>query len=284
MQDSAYVMMPAFWDQALNITDSFTGWTPQYFSDQYQLNFGNIPPFYAAGSFAAATILMDSIERSQSLDDIIVSNTIRDTSFETIYGNISFDENNQVLMSLLVVQVQKTLDYKMVLPHPAPGVTIVYPMPSWNTKTCSFNTNDCAEHGVCNSDGVCICDTGYYGGENKASCDTYCYGEVVLVSSSNSFCKNVTTYYIGGVVTTGESATSEIISVMTLAVELINNKTDGWMDAETAQVLFTINITSVEDTREAGYRAAEQLIKWVYNEYPDSHLHGIIGAGGSLSR
>lgn len=108
----------------------------------------------------------------------------------------------------------------------------VYPSPTWAQRTCVESTSQCADHGQCDTSGVCQCDPNYYGGENPASCDTYCDG---LIESN--VCKEDKVLYIGGMVAYQYAEGDEYRSTMKLAVDLINNKTDGWFDDSTAQVI-----------------------------------------------
>lgn len=110
--------------------------------------------------------------------------------------------------------------------------TAVYPAPTWAQRDCIKSTNDCSSHGKCNTTGYCVCDPGYYGAINYLSCDTSCDGEIV-----NGKCRANTILYIGGMVAYQYAEGPEYQANMRLAVELINNKNDGWFDNNTAQVL-----------------------------------------------
>jgi hypothetical protein len=82
---------------------------------------------------------------------------------------------------------------------------------------------------------VCECDPSYYGLTDPSSCDTYCNGEVV-----GGACRGNVVLYIGGMVAYQYAEGPEYAANMRLAVELINNKTDGWFDNNTAQVVLRI--------------------------------------------
>ena len=82
------------------------------------------------------------------------------------------------------------------------------------------------EAGHCDQLGNCVCDELYHG----TNCNILCNGAVV-----DGECLDVRTVYVGGLIV--DSTLEEYISIMHLAVELINNKTDGFFDF-TTRILF----------------------------------------------
>ncbi len=229
--------MPTPWDKSLDIVDEFTGWTPRQFYDMFYDSFGEPPSYHAPCAFSNGIMLMAAIERTQSLDPLTIANAIRSMNFQTLYRNMSFEVNNQASMDFLVVQMQYDLTYRLVLPTPEPNASVTFPMPSWASKDCEINTESCSGHGTCNELGHCVCDPQYYGKDNPLSCDSFCEGVIGYDPSGNDFCKRNTKYYVGGVVNTEEVDYRELEAMVQLAVQLINNKTDGWFD-ETPQVRF----------------------------------------------
>jgi hypothetical protein len=229
-------MMPTPWIHTLDLVDEFTGWTPNDFYYKFYDAYGAYPTYQAASSFASGLVVMAAIEKTQSLDPLTVANAIETMSFQTLYRNITF-VNNQADVKMVIVQMPLDLQFELVYPTPEEGATLVYPMPSWSSKSCEFSTNSCAGHGKCNDDGNCVCDPRYYGLHDLNSCDTFCHGEISYDSDNNEFCKNITHVNFGGVLLGFDDEERELLSMMLLAVELINNKADGWFDEYAQQVL-----------------------------------------------
>jgi hypothetical protein len=208
------------------------------FNEKFRHSYGYNPTYHAVNAFSSGEILMDAIEKSQSLDPLVIADTLRKSYFETIYANVSFDSNNQITADLLIVQSQYGLTYTTVYPK---YTETIYPIPTWKMKQCEIDSDDCSGHGKCSSEGKCICDDQYYGKINVASCDTYCDGELACDTERGVyFCKSPVTFNIGAVTIADASEEPEYRAVLRLAADLINNKTDGYLDNTTAQVYFKI--------------------------------------------
>jgi hypothetical protein len=254
------------------------------FSDKFKEAYGYTPTYNAANTFSAGEILMDAIEKSQSLDPMVLANTLRKSHFETIYTNVSFNSNNQIIVDLLIVQSQYDLSYTTVFPK---YTQAIYPMPTWKMKQCEIDTNDCSGRGRCSSDGKCICDDQYYGKVNVESCDTYCDGERAYDPGRKvHFCKSKTTFHIGAVTIADKAQEPEYRAVLRLAVDLINNKTDGYFDNTTAQVNFEVVEDRWECSSEKGYAYLESLDLRVQNATgsAESGLSAVIEPDCSLVR
>jgi hypothetical protein len=278
------IMMPSPWSDSLEIVDQYTGWTPQNFSDKYYSKFQATPSYYAAGAFADAEILIAAIDSVQSFDPLLVANQIRKMYFPTIYGNITFDHNNQAIMDFLVVQVQQDLSLERVFREPADGVNLVYPMPTWNGKDCIVNTENCSNHGYCNEDGACICGAQYYSSSaSTPSCDLYCEGELDMDTTGSTFCKTKTKFYIGGISPSGYAEENELIAMMKLGVSLVNNKTDGWFDNTTLQIEMVLRTVSGACSTDAGSNNTLTLLNDFYR-YNESEMSGLVGSYCSSSR
>ena len=264
--------MPTPWVDTLSITDPFTGWTPAEFSQEFFRLYGDYPEFYAAGGFASGIILMDAIEKTQSLDTDTITSYIRHGKISTIYGNVSFHEDNMYAGEFLIVQVANGgHSYDMVLPTPAPNVSLLYPAPTWTQKSCIFETDNCNSHGACSAEGTCVCSGNYYGDV----CELYCNGELDIDAVGDTFCKVNTQYYIGGIATLGRGSSDELAAVITLAFELVNNNTDGFLDDAVTQVFVRNHLVSIECNEEDATSAVDELTAWA--ESYDSILHGIVG-------
>jgi hypothetical protein len=256
-QNARGLMMVTAWEKSVQLVDRYTGWTPMQFNDKFYEAYGDYPSYHAVNAFSGGEILMDAIEKSQSLDPMALADTLRKSYFETIYANVSFDSNNQMIGKMLIVQALNDLTYTTVYPK---YTEAIYPMPTWETKQCEINTNDCSGHGRCSSDGQCMCDDQYYGKLNFESCDTYCDGERAYDPGRRvHFCKNATTFHIGAVTIADAAEEPEYRSVLRLAADLINNKTDGYFDNTTAQVFFEVAEDRWECSSEKGYAFLESL-------------------------
>jgi hypothetical protein len=137
----------------------------------------------------------------------------------------------QILPSESAANVSSSWELEIVRPSAIASRTQVYPAPTWAQRSCVESTSYCDSHGQCDTSGVCQCDANYYGGVNPASCDTFCNGII-----EENICREDKVLYIGGMVAYQYAEGSEYRSSMNLALELINNKTDGWFDDSTPQV------------------------------------------------
>jgi hypothetical protein len=242
-------MMPTPWDKSLNLMDNYTGWTPSEFSQKYKDAYGREPSYLVASSFSSAEVIMAAIEHTQSLDPLVLAHAIENLAFPTIFANVTFDANHQIESDMLIVQMQKSDSSSVIYPSEAAKASFIK-LPSWKVKECERDTSDCSGRGYCDDSGRCICNPGYYGLETKNSCDAYCNGTLAEdVERKEFFCKVDTTFYVGGVVSSSDPDSPEVAAMIRLAVELVNNKADGFFDDLAPQVFF--NLT--EDTWACSY-------------------------------
>lgn len=280
-QDSAYTFGITPWAKTAAIHCKYTGWTAADFSDRYEQTYGIAPSFLAAAAFAGGLVLGAGIELAGTINSSVVEPIIKNGFFETIYGNVSFDERGQSVTELMVVQMQPdTLIYELVRPDKYANVDVVFPAPSWAERECTIDTSSCDGHGSCDSTGKCICDYGYYGFVNPESCDTYCTG---TFHADTGACTRSTTYYIGFISDFQYPEYSEYIAHAQLAVQLVNNKTDGWFDDVTTDITLIINTNNSKCTQEGGYAATSGLNNWAL-EKSTSSLAGLIGGYCSAAR
>jgi hypothetical protein len=259
-------MMPTNWVKSLQLVDEYTGWTPLEFANIFYTNYNYYPTYHAVTAFSAGEILMAAIEKSQSLEPTKLAEILRTTSFPIILANASFDSNNQVKTDMLVVQIQNDLTAGLVYPQVAPNTTFTWPLPTWSMKQCWIDTNDCAGHGYCVDGGYCVCDSPYYGKTNTKSCDAYCDGVRAFDPERKIvFCKVDTVFNIGAVTISGYVEEVEHRALLRLAADLINNKTDGFFDENTTQVLLQIAEDSWECDQEAGFYGLKALDERVQN-------------------
>jgi hypothetical protein len=270
------VVLATPWVDTIDIRCSYTGWTPKEFSDRYFIYSNKEPAYFVAGTFASGLVLMAAIEAAASLDTDLVAAKMKSMTFQTMYGNISFDSNNQAVLDFRAVQMRNVSYYELIN-----SSTIVYPMPTWAAKQCMLDTDTCSGHGSCSEAGSCICYAGYFDVNGK--CDTFCPGEIANNGQEESFCKELKRLYIGVLAPLGFNETEEVVSMVRLAVEMVNNKTDGWFDNSTKQVEFVINVTQFTCSEDNGFNSAEALSQWAKSK-GEPTLSGMIGAYCSSSR
>jgi ABC-type branched-subunit amino acid transport system substrate-binding protein len=100
-----YLMMTTPWSALDSIKGSYTGWTATEFDRRYYDNFAINASYQVASTFASAVILVAAIEQSQSMDHVVLRDVLRNSSFQTMYRNVSFNENNQPEFMSYVQQV-----------------------------------------------------------------------------------------------------------------------------------------------------------------------------------
>ena len=241
---SAYLYGVAPWAPTPKIRGSYTNWTAQEFSDRYISIYNEEPSYHAASSFAAAVCLVAAIESSQSMDTTVLKETLEKSFYNTFYANISFDPYHQAEFDMLISQILPSVSadnvttwaLEIVSPENIAAKDAQYPAPTWAKRSCDVETNNCDGHGSCDNSGTCQCDSGYYGAIDPLSCDTFCFGDLV-----NDVCKEIQVLYIGGMVAFQYAEADEYSASMRLAVDMINNKTDGWYDQSVPQVSFCSN-------------------------------------------
>jgi hypothetical protein len=168
--------------------------------------------------------------------------------------------------------LDETFDLFVVSPPAVAQGTVFYPMPTWKAKQCMSETLYCSGHGTCSDEGVCLCDLNYYGKEFPESCDAFCSGEM-----KSGSCLEVQSYFIGGLVPYDSPVANEFIAMMKLAVQLINNKTDGWYDDEMKQVLFVLQVNDSNCDAAIAYNAALYQTNWAKEQNQGEYLDGLIG-------
>lgn len=169
-----------------------------------------------------------------------------------------------------MIAINGTWDFHLV-----DATTAEYPVPTWAERDCMESTSSCASHGQCNSTGFCICDEGYYG---IGTCDLYCDGEIV-----DDKCRENTILYIGGMVAYQYAEAEEYKANMKLAVELINNKQDGWFDNTTSQIYFIMQLNNSGCDSTQAVICLDYQNDWSIEQH-GLPLDGLIGAECSAGR
>lgn len=279
--DLSYVFALAPWASTSKIYDQYTSWTAADFERRYQETFGSDPTYMSAASFANGEILLSSLESTFSFDHKILQNNILGSHFPTLYGNISFNSLGQSKNDMFVVQVMPSShQIEIVLPESYADVSPYFPVPTWSKRRCEIETNYCSSHGTCTSSGVCECDYGYYGFENINSCDTYCVG---TFDPETGGCAKFTTYYVGVILDYQFPEHSEYLAHISLATEMVNNKTDGWFD-DILNVHLILNTSDTACDYTIAGEASEKLNLWAKSVNNNNALDGMIGGYCSSAR
>jgi hypothetical protein len=164
-EDGAYVLGPAVWHKAQAGIGNLTGRSAASWNAEYLQRYAEEPPYQGATLFCAGLIVVDAIERAQSLNSTKIMDVLRDDYIgSTICGEITFDANMQNAMPSKVVQRDLALDPYVVYPPAMASSEIIFPMPSWRMRTC-WKTHNCNLHGTCEADGSCTCEKGFGGDE-----------------------------------------------------------------------------------------------------------------------
>ncbi len=77
----------------------------------YALKFGQIPEYHSAIAYSAVYVIRDVLERTKSLTNAHIRESLRNTELQTIFGRIKFEEfdgfSNQTRLPSFLLQVQK---------------------------------------------------------------------------------------------------------------------------------------------------------------------------------
>lgn len=132
--DADYLVGVSAWDRGMSIVDNITGWTAKDFDDLF-FEYASSPATYQAASGAASLgVLIQALEKAQDWTDTEeVASILRRETFQTFYGNVSFDENGQSKVPFLALQYKKQQDdsdltLQEVFPNEVTDFS--YPMPT----------------------------------------------------------------------------------------------------------------------------------------------------------
>ena len=273
--DADYILGVTPWVPTVNTVDEFVGWTAVEFQRRFKATFNNEPSYRAASAFAAIEILIAVVEEIQSIDPNLIGQALMSSIFRTLYGEVSFDGNHQAMLDFLVLQLRLLNDTEVAVdiivdPPDKATASVVWPVPTWKQQECVRATQSCSSHGECDTSGTCICDAQYY--TSSIPCDTYCDGEI---NEETGHCHADVVMYVGGIVDDMLGDTAEIMSTMQLAVDLINDHSDGWFDS-TRQVKIVLKIVESHCSVEGGQRAMRDLMDWASTA--GTTLFGVIGS------
>jgi ABC-type branched-subunit amino acid transport system substrate-binding protein len=180
--DAQFMIGVTPWDKSLKVTDAVTGWSANDFHQEFSKFKGQVPTYHAASSASTVSILVQAIEQAGPLqwnNSSRIAEILSTSTFPTMYGIMSFDENGQSSAPSLATQYDSNGIVQTVYPKLISSGDLIYPMPTWLQRDCT-NAGSCTEFGVCNRDGVCECeDAGFrsYGIGEDATCVPFGPGE-----------------------------------------------------------------------------------------------------------
>lgn len=141
--------------------DEVTGWSASDFSIQFEKRSYRPAVYQSASASAAISIVVQALERSDTMDNDVLRELIANSYFPTVKSNLTFDGNGQASGGSSMLQFvggEDSSDAQVVYPpeKAAEGYSIVYPMPTWEKKDC-HQLSQCASSGSCLPDGTCEC-------------------------------------------------------------------------------------------------------------------------------
>lgn len=172
-KDTAYIMGVTPWDSSLQIEDEVTGLSARDFAMLFRrasnVEEASDVPYQAAMAASLISMVYQAIQavdgfrqNGPQLADYISKNT-----FQTMGGNLAFDENGQLKAPSLMIQYDRDRVVQTVYPYDAASAPILYPMPTWDHRDCllisgceggSNSTDSFSGTGnVCDARGMCVC-------------------------------------------------------------------------------------------------------------------------------
>mmetsp|Transcript_2644 Transcript_2644/g.5503 ORF Transcript_2644/g.5503 Transcript_2644/m.5503 type:complete len:780 (+) Transcript_2644:240-2579(+) len=156
--DSQYIFGVTPWDSSLDIEDEVTKWSAKDFGNHFREKTSDLHTSYHAASAASIiSILVQALEKTNSLDNSEITKYIATNSFKTIYGDISFDANGQSQAPALLIQYDTEGVVQTIFPEATRSGPFMYPMPTWDGRDCALKA-PCTKAGdTCSKAGKCVC-------------------------------------------------------------------------------------------------------------------------------
>lgn len=172
--DTEYIMGVTPWDSSLQVKDKVTGWSATEFASRFRkanrAEESSDVPYQAAMAASLISMLHQAIEGVNGFrqNGPELAEYISKHSFQTMGGELSFDENGQLKAPSLTVQYDKSGVVQTVYPPEASSGPILYPMPTWAHRDCinlsgcqgekGNSTDDLIDTGnTCDTSGMCVC-------------------------------------------------------------------------------------------------------------------------------
>eukprot|EP00977_Amphora_coffeiformis_P007123 scaffold1555_cov173-Amphora_coffeaeformis.AAC.3 len=158
--DAAYMMGASSWDKNLPpIPDAVTSWTPGDFASHFERYAFKNATYQSTAAATALSVLVQAIELADSLDTDLVREQLVTHTFDTMYGDTSFNEDGQNQVPNNLFQYDGDMNLHVVYPLEKSSNTfsMVYPMPTFANRDCVRLSSCQSNGGMCRSDGSCDC-------------------------------------------------------------------------------------------------------------------------------
>jgi branched-chain amino acid transport system substrate-binding protein len=109
------VLGPSQWEPNVNFAN-ITGPTSDWFMDSFQRQFGQLPNYIAAGTFATGLVLTECVRQAASLDDEKLRNAASDLDCNTFYGRFRINCQTGIQTGHRVLLIRWQGGHKVVLP------------------------------------------------------------------------------------------------------------------------------------------------------------------------
>jgi len=134
LKDAEYLTGVSPWDKSMQVQDHITGWSAKEFSDLFFNHTLRSATYQGASGGSTVSILVQALEKAIDWKDTNeIASILATETFETFYGDISFDVNGQSKSPLVTMQYHrdmKKLVALSVFPEEHTSVDFVYPMPT----------------------------------------------------------------------------------------------------------------------------------------------------------
>ncbi|CAB9517448.1 affinity cAMP-specific and IBMX-insensitive 3',5'-cyclic phosphodiesterase [Seminavis robusta] len=156
--DIPYLAGPSPWNPTVVSKDALTGWSSQEFADRFLTESSHdTVPYHAALFATALSILVQSMEATDSTNEDTLVNYMLNQTFRTTLGNVAFNPNGQNKISPPLVQYDTNGVIQTVYPPNVASAPLLYPMPTWEQRDCQHVSPCGQEGGECTRQGHCVC-------------------------------------------------------------------------------------------------------------------------------
>jgi branched-chain amino acid transport system substrate-binding protein len=126
-KDGNYIVLPAGGSPQAN----FPGALDMF--KRHLARFGKPAAGTTAPAYAAVQILVDAIQRANSLDPKAIRNALAATNMTTVAGPVTFNPDGTGKVITVVSQYQNG-QQQLIWPKSLAVTSIIYPMPAWNKR------------------------------------------------------------------------------------------------------------------------------------------------------
>ena len=128
-----YLYGPTSWDPGANFGDPIFEDT-EGFVEAFTGEFDYDPDYHNAAGATVITTYMNAFQQVDEIAPTAVRDAVRDSDFESMYGNIQFLDNGAMDISMLVQQWQPGEGKQLVWPENVATADPIYPMPAWGDR------------------------------------------------------------------------------------------------------------------------------------------------------